>query len=65
MKTRAERPLTDFCYFEKAERGVPTHDPATIRNGEGHVVGVAMHTPPHHLFVSRMPAAAHSRWLTL
>jgi len=31
---------------------------ATIGDGEGHIVGAAMHTPPHHLFVSRMPAAA-------
>src|SRR5665213_2603845 len=25
---------------------------------DGVVLGVAMHTPPHHLFVSRMPALA-------
>jgi hypothetical protein len=30
---------------------------ATIEDLEGHIVGAAMHTPPHHLFVSRMPAA--------
>ena len=24
----------------------------------GQIVGVAMHTPPHNLFVSRMPSAA-------
>jgi predicted GNAT family acetyltransferase len=31
---------------------------ATIEDVEGHIIGAAMHTPPHHLFVSRMPAAA-------
>ncbi len=31
---------------------------ATIGDSEGHIVGAGMHTPPHHLFVSRMPAAA-------
>jgi RimJ/RimL family protein N-acetyltransferase len=31
---------------------------ATITDGQGRVVGVAMHTPPHHVFVSRMPSEA-------
>jgi predicted GNAT family acetyltransferase len=31
---------------------------ATVEDSEGRIVGAAMHTPPHHLFVSRMPAAA-------
>ena len=31
---------------------------ATISNGLDRVVGVAMHTPPHHVFVSRMPSEA-------
>ena len=38
----------------------------TIENGNGPVVGVAMHTPPHLLFLSRMPrqaAAALARTL--
>src|SRR5262249_17675939 len=30
----------------------------TLGDGEGHIVGAAMHTPPHHLFVSRMPSEA-------
>src|SRR5436309_13465628 len=30
---------------------------ATIGDGEGHIVGAAMHTPPHHLLVSPMPVA--------
>jgi predicted GNAT family acetyltransferase len=33
---------------------------ATVKDGEGRLVGVAMHTPPHHLFVSQMPAEAAS-----
>jgi GNAT superfamily N-acetyltransferase len=31
---------------------------ATIEDSEGRIVGAAMHTPPHHLFVSRMPPEA-------
>ncbi len=31
---------------------------ATITGGGDRVVGVAMHTPPHHVFVSRMPSEA-------
>lgn len=31
---------------------------ATVEDSDGCIVGAAMHTPPHHLFVSRMPAAA-------
>lgn len=31
---------------------------ATIEEGDGRVLGVAMQTPPHALFVSRMPAEA-------
>jgi predicted GNAT family acetyltransferase len=31
---------------------------ATIGDRERRIVGAAMHTPPHHLFVSRMPAEA-------
>jgi GNAT superfamily N-acetyltransferase len=31
---------------------------ATVDDGAGRVLGVAMHTPPHSLFVSRMPAEA-------
>jgi predicted GNAT family acetyltransferase len=31
---------------------------ATMDNGDGRVIGVAMQTPPHALFVSRMPAEA-------
>jgi predicted GNAT family acetyltransferase len=31
---------------------------ATITDHQGGVVGVAMHTPPHHVFVSRMPSQA-------
>jgi hypothetical protein len=31
---------------------------ATIAADQGNIVGAAMHTPPHHLFVSRMPPAA-------
>ena len=30
----------------------------TVHDGAGHVVGLGMHTPPHPLFVSRMPQAA-------
>jgi len=40
------------------EPGSEHHLWATIGDREGHIVGAAMHTPPHHLFVSRMPAAA-------
>src|ERR1035438_9002315 len=29
---------------------------ATLEDGDGGVLGLAMHTPPHALFVSRMPA---------
>jgi GNAT superfamily N-acetyltransferase len=31
---------------------------ATMEDSDGNVLGVAMHTPPHALFVSRMPAEA-------
>jgi predicted GNAT family acetyltransferase len=31
---------------------------ATVEDGDGRVVGLAMHTPPHRLFLSRMPGAA-------
>jgi predicted GNAT family acetyltransferase len=31
---------------------------ATVGDGKGRVLGAAMHTPPHHLFVSRMSAEA-------
>jgi predicted GNAT family acetyltransferase len=31
---------------------------ATVTDSAGHVVGAAMHTPPHHVFLSRMPAEA-------
>ena len=31
---------------------------ATVENGDGRVLGVAMHTPPHSLFVSRMSVEA-------
>jgi GNAT superfamily N-acetyltransferase len=31
---------------------------ATVEDDDGRVLGVAMHTPPHGLFVSRMPAGA-------
>lgn len=31
---------------------------ATVDDSDGRVLGVAMHTPPHALFVSRMPAEA-------
>src|SRR5262249_17914535 len=31
---------------------------ATVEDTEGQVVSVAMHTPPNHLFVSRMPREA-------
>jgi hypothetical protein len=31
---------------------------ATLEDGDGGVLGLAMHTPPHALFVSRMPAEA-------
>jgi RimJ/RimL family protein N-acetyltransferase len=31
---------------------------ATVSDGKGRVHGAAMHTPPHHLFVSRMSAEA-------
>ncbi|MHB8296708.1 MAG: GNAT family N-acetyltransferase [Acidimicrobiales bacterium] len=31
---------------------------ATVEGSAGNVVGTAMHTPPHHLFVSRMPGEA-------
>ena len=31
---------------------------ATVEDPGGHVVGAAMHTPPYHLFVSRMPSEA-------
>ena len=31
---------------------------ATVDDGDGEVLGVAMHTPPHALFVSRMPQEA-------
>ena len=31
---------------------------ATVEDLDGHVLGAAMHTPPHHLFVSRMPGEA-------
>ena len=48
-----------------ASRIAAGHEPAsddhlwaTVEDSEGQVVGVAMHTPPHHLFVSRMPTEA-------
>jgi predicted GNAT family acetyltransferase len=31
---------------------------ATVADSRGRVVGAAMHTPPHHVFLSRMPAEA-------
>jgi len=31
---------------------------ATVEDGDGRVLGVAMHTPAHGLFVSRMPVEA-------
>jgi predicted GNAT family acetyltransferase len=40
-------------------RAVGTHDRwAVVDDEAGDPVGVAMHTPPHHLFVSRMPPGA-------
>src|SRR6266571_2269094 len=48
-----------------ASRIAAGHEPAssghiwaTIEGSEGQLVGVATHTPPHHLFVSRMPSEA-------
>src|SRR5712692_7246041 len=31
---------------------------ATVEGSNSRIVGTAMHTPPHHLFVSRMPPEA-------
>ena len=48
-----------------ASRIAAGHEPAssghiwaTIEGSEGQMVGVATHTPPHHLLVSRMPSEA-------
>src|SRR5215469_12084457 len=40
------------------EQASSDHLWATVEDTQGQVVGVAMHTPPHHLFVSRMPGEA-------
>ena len=41
-----------------AEPASDDHLWATVEGGDGTVLGVAMHTPPHALFVSRMPIEA-------
>ena len=40
------------------EPGSSHHWWATVEDDAGRLVGVAMHTPPHHVFVSRMPGEA-------
>jgi predicted GNAT family acetyltransferase len=44
-----------------ASRAIPNSDENlwhTIEEDDGRVLGVAMHTPPHNMFLSRMPQAA-------